>query len=197
MATALPLRPAPKAGTEPRYRAFGNDLEPINGGPVTRLRFPGDRWSLYVVLPRMAYETAKVWISRLIRRGDTVLLPFPQPGFDTGTPGSPKVNGAGQLGMSLVLDGFTPAYAVSEGQYFSIIIGGQRFLHCATAEAIADGDGEMTLQFEPMLRKSPSDNDVVEVAVPMIEGFVEGRETAWTLESALSTGLSFTIAERE
>ena len=197
MAVALPADPAPQRVT-PRLRRFGNDLTPVGGGPVTRVRRLGDRFSLDVQLPPLDYaDQAMKWIGRLARgTADTVTLPVPQPGLNIGTPGAPRVNGAGQLGMTLNVDGFTPGYVMREGQFFSIITGGQRFLYVCTADTVATG-GAMVLPFEPMLRRQPANDDVIEVAQPIIEGFIEGRESSWTVEAAFNVGLSFKIDERE
>lgn len=197
MAVALPADPAPQRVT-PSLRRFGNDLTPVAGGPVTRVRRLGDRFSLAVQMPPMDYaDEAMKWIGRLARgTAETVTLAVPQPGFAVGSPGTPRVNGSGQLGMSLNVDGFTPGYVLKEGQFFSIITGGQRFLYVCTADTTATG-GAMVLPFEPMLRRQPADNDLIEVALPTIEGFIEGRESSWTVEAAYNVGLSFKIDERE
>ena len=198
MAVLLPSDPAP-ASVEMIMRRFGNDLTPPGGGAAMRIRRLGDRFSQSVRMPPLDYaDQARKWIARLLRgANETVLMPVYQPGLEIGNPGAPRVNGAGQLGMTLNLDGFTPGYLMREGQFFSLVVSGQRFLYSCTADTAANASGAMALPFEPMLRRQPADNDVVEVAQPMIEGFVEGRETTWTVEAAFNVGLDFKIDERE
>jgi hypothetical protein len=52
------------------------------------------------------------------------------------------------------------------------------------------------LAINPMIRTSPADNAVTEFAEPMVEGFLSGNETMWTVDVARTVGLSFTITER-
>src|SRR5690606_36643577 len=106
--------------------------------------------------------------------GEPLILPVPQPGLEVGPAGSPRVNGAGQLGTTLLVDGLTPAYVVRAGQFLSVIVDGRRFVYVATEDVVADGSGAAALKVGPMIRRSPADNAVVEIAQPMIEGFVQG-----------------------
>lgn len=144
----------------------------------------------------MRYADAMAWVSALVAGdAEVVRLAVPQPGFDTGEPGSPRVNGAGQLGQTLNMDGFS-TYTARDGQFFSIAHATGRHLHMVRLDHAAVA-GSMALTFRPMLRKSPADNTVVELASPMIEGFLSGRETSWTIDLARTVGLSFSITERE
>jgi hypothetical protein len=73
------------------------------------------------------------------------------------------VNGAGQSGMVLNCDAATPSViTLREGEYFQL---GNGF-HAMTADAIANGSGQVTLNFKPALRASPADNATVELANP-------------------------------
>lgn len=195
MTIALPASPAPRSAT-PRPVTRRRDATPIFNGPESRTQFLGDRWALDVELPPMTYTQAMAWVSALTRGGsERVSLPFPQPGFDTGAPGTTLVKGAGQLGQALIVDGFN-AYTVKDGQFFNVITAGRRYLHMATADVAAVA-GQATLAFLPMLRRSPTDNAPVELAAPLIEGFVSGRDWSWTVDLAQTVGLAFTIGERE
>ena len=196
MAIALPLHPSPRSLT-PRLVSKRRDLSPIFNGPTSRVRRLGSRWSFDVEYPPMPYETAMEWVAALTSaEADTVLMTIPQPGFDTGAPGAPLVNGAAQLGSTINLDGFTPSYVARAGQWFSIIISGQRYLYQVAAEKVATTGGVMAaLAISPMIRKSPADNAVTEFAEPVVEGFLSGNETMWTVDVARTVGLSFTITE--
>lgn len=185
------------ARVSPRLLSWGNDQTPMLGGPTTRLQRIGDRWALDVVMPPLDYEEAMAWSSRVIRgRRQTLSIAFPQPEFDTGTPGAARVNGAGQLGMFLTLDGLTPHYVMREGQFFSFEIGDDSYLYQCNADVAANAAGQMVLGFEPMLRASPADNTLVNIVEPVIAGFTEGRDKGWNVEAAYNVGLTFTIVER-
>lgn len=197
MAIVLPTSPAP------RWMNFWlvsrrRDLEPTFNGPTSRVRRIGSRWAVDFDFPPMTYDDAMAWIAALTSAdGQTVILKMPQPGFDPGTPGSPLVNGAGQLGSVIDLDGFTPSYAARAGQWFNLIIGGQYFLYQVAADTVASADVMTDLPINPMIRKSAADNSAVQFVEPVIEGFLSGRETSWTVDVARHVGLSFTITERE
>lgn len=196
MSVLLPTDPAPAEAT-PSYLDWGGTLRPIFGGTLQKLRRLGDRFALSVNMPPMpSAEDGMTWVARLITaRGEGAILPWPQPGFDPGAPGAPKVAQAGQTGTLLLVSGFSANYAIREGQFFSIIHGGRRYLHVVAAGANAGSDGMTTLSIRPMLRVSPAANAICEFAQPMIEGLLTGDEQGWNLSTARTTGLSFGLQE--
>lgn len=196
MAIALPTNLAPTAMT-PRLISRRRDIEPTFGGPTTRIQRLGSRWAFDVEMPPMSYVEAMAWVAALARaEGDTVTLRLPQPGFNVGNPGTPLVNGGSQLGASINLDGFG-AYTAKAGQWFNVTISGRNYLY-QVAEDKAAASGAMTgLKINPMIRRSPPDNAPVNFTAPVVEGFLQGRETSWTVENAMFVGLSFSIVERE
>lgn len=198
MAVLLPSSPAPTSIT-PRLVTRRTDLEPTFGGPVTRIQRLGTRWALDVEMPPMDYIEAMAWIAALTAAdAETVVLNLPQPLLEIGNPGTPLTDGAGQVGKIMRLDGFTPSYPLKAGQWASLVMGGQRYLHMVRADKAATSSGLMDgLLVEPMLRRAPADNTVVEVAEPKIEGFLSGRETSWTVDRAMFVGIAFSITERE
>ena len=96
-----------------------------------------------------------------------------------------------------MLAGFFGGYDVRDGQMFSIITGGQRFLYAATGAITTDIYGNVTVQVWPPIRRSPNANDVCEFVKPMIEGALSGNEKGWTDERAHTVGLQLTISEIE
>ena len=146
----------------------------------------------------MPYLDAMAWTAALSSaEADTVLMRLSQPGFSPGSPGTPLVKGASQLGSTIEIDGFSTAYAAKAGQWFSLIISGRRFLYQVAADTVAVADLMAALPINPMIRRSPANNAVTEFATPIIEGFLSGRETSWTVDVARTVGLSFTVTERE
>src|SRR3546814_9072759 len=84
----------------------------------------------------------------------------------------------------------TPSYAIREGQFFSIVHGGRRYVHMFTASVVASGTGTVTASIFPPLRTSLSVNDVVEIVAPKIEGHVlPGEELSWQLALDHTTGI--------
>ncbi len=121
---------------------------------------------------------------------------MPQPGLDIGNPGAPVVNGSGQAGLALMLRGFAAGYVVREGQFFSIIHGGRRYLHCAESDATANFSGGLILGLYPMLRIKPLDGAVCEFAKPYIEGIVAGSSVDLELTSMKAVLPPILITER-
>lgn len=184
MAIALPTDVGPVKMT-PRLLDWGSDQAPVLGGPLQRISRMGSRHAVDVEMPPMDYADAMAWVQRLKRgKAARVLMEFLQPGFDLTGYTNGTATGAG---TSVAFTGI--GKPLVEGQFFSLIIGGRRYLYSANA-------GGTTVQVEPMIRV-PGTNVVAEVAVPMIEGALSGNEVAWTVDVAETVGLSFTITEAE
>jgi hypothetical protein len=198
MAIPLPSTPLPKEAT-PRPLDFGAWQTPPNGGVAQRSEHVGSRFALDVTTPGLKPEPdSRIWVSRLLQGvSSTVIYPFPQPGLVIGSPGAPVVDGAGQAGTTILLTGFTVGYVVREGQFFSIIVAGRRYLYAATADRTADAQGKIALPIWPALRVSPANGGVCEFAAPKIEGALSGNERGWTHVIARTRGLTFTITEVE
>jgi len=197
MAITLPITPSPRSIT-PRLVSRRRDLEPTFNGPTSRIRRIGSRWSIDFELPPMGYVDAMAWVAALTSaEADTVMLKVPQPDFDVGAPGSPLVNGGSQLGATLDLDGFHPGYIARAGQWFNLTVSSRTYLYQVATTQVAVLDAMANMAISPMIRRSPADNAAVEFANPMIEGFLSGRETGWTVDVARTVGLAFTVTERE
>ncbi len=170
-----------------------NVLAPAFGDGEQELLRKGSRYALTFLMPPMRYVTSMEW-DDLMAEGDTVVMKVHQPGFDTGAPGTPRVNGAGQSGSALVIDGLTNGYVIRKGQFLSVVTQGRRFLYRAKASVTVTG-GSATVPLRTMLRFPPSDNDVVEIAQPMIEGFVRDMDS-WEVGVDRLVVLKFTVRER-
>jgi hypothetical protein len=196
LSVALPADPAP-ANADPAYLDWGGQLRPIFGGAIQKLNRLGDRFALNVQMPVMeSADDGRIWVASLVlaqRAG--AIMEFPQHSLDVGQPGVPVVDGADQSGSTLALRGFEPGYAVRFGQFFSLIVGGRRYLHMAAADVAADGDGRMALPIAPMLRVRPGNGALAEFRQPMIEGWLDGDRLSWSLDTAQFVGLSFSIGE--
>jgi hypothetical protein len=191
----FPVNPAPVEAT-PRVIRAGGVLPGALGASDLLLNRLGDRMAIDVTLPPMPYDLGRVWISRLMQGlYDTVAMPFPQPDYVVGNPGVPVTDGSNHGVSTMALRGLTPGYALDEGQFLSVIIEGRRYLYQNAAPATAGGDGRVLTNFRPLLRKNPGDGAVIELASPVIEGLLQGREQSWTLDAARTVGLSFTIKE--
>jgi hypothetical protein len=189
----LPTDPAPaKMGIA--MVTAKNTLTPAIGGAEQELLRKGTRYALTFSMPVMTYVQSMDW-DDLMAEGDTVLMRVFQPGLVIPNPGAPLVKGAGQAGTSLVIDGLPNGYVIRKGQFLSVVSAGQRFLYRAKASATSVA-GTATIPLRTMLRRPPNDNDVVEIAQPMIEGFVRDLGE-WAVGVERLVGLQFTVRERE
>lgn len=172
-----------------------NDLTPAFGGVEQRLNRKGSRYAFDIEMPAIRYEDALAW-DDINTETDTVVLALPQPGLALGSPGDTRVNGAGQAGSSLIVDGFSGVYTVGKGWWVSVLSNGQRCLYRTAATSVVSG-GSATLSLRTMLRKPPADNAVVEIAAPKVEGFATVADDCWDFGADRLVRLKFSIRERE
>jgi hypothetical protein len=193
----LPSRPSP-ANEAPIFIDQGSILRGGLGSPDQRVNRLGDRFGLAVTMaPMPDPKTGRIWVSRLIQaKSQGARMRWPLNNFDPGAPGDIRINGGAQTGSTLAIDGATPNYVFREGQFFSIITNGSRFLYMVSAETIANNSGQANLPIWPMIRGAHLDNDVCEFGKPMIEGFVQGDTWQWEWALANFTHLQFEIHER-
>lgn len=194
---SLPTNPQPN-GLQPLLKDFGGSLTPFLGGPEQLIVRAGTRFGARVSIPPVRTdELGRIYISRLLQgRINGALMRWPLLEFNPGSPGTPLINTAASSGSSLSIKGLTVGYTIKEGQYFSIIVSGKRYLYMATADAVANGSGVAGVSIFPLLRKAVSVNDVVEIAQPMIEGNISpGDELSWEIASNRFMNISFTIME--
>ncbi|EGF93749.1 hypothetical protein ABI_21910 [Asticcacaulis biprosthecium C19] len=175
----------------------GGDLEgPLNGATI-RINRLGDKTGVRVSLPTLKRGGAgDAWVAALLRgKLEPARLALPLPDGGVGDPGTPLVDGDGQAGAVLNLKGLTPGYVVGAGQAFSVIQDSVRYLHFATAAATADGSGDVSVSLAPMLRMSPADGAVVELAGPKIEGWIRKDEAGWSQAWTGIVTTGFTLIE--
>lgn len=132
-------------------------------------RWPGEQWMVDFTLPPIGdIDVANEWKAFGVRlegsygrfyMGDPS-APTPR-GAATGTP---LINGAGQLGNSIVTDGWTAGVTniLKAGDYVQI---GTR-LHMQMVNVNSDGSGNTTLTLQPAVISAPADNSAVVVNNP-------------------------------
>ncbi len=168
------------------------------GGPDTMIRRLGDRSAIEVQVPAIASGGCGpgLVVDLLLARTEGAVIAIPEPKVPPGDYGVPLVLGGNQQGEILSVDGLTPGVVIPKGKWLSVIASGRRFAYLTTAEVIANGSGQAALPIWPMIRRSPPDNAVVELAEPKLEGFVQDvveRE----VRSIGAISVSFRITERE
>jgi hypothetical protein len=177
------------------------NLEPeSNAGDVdTRFIQAGGRMSLAVEFPPMPHRTAAAVVGALIRaESEEMSFPWPQPGFNIPPPGGP-LNTASLISANArqMNVASAPAYVFGPSQAFNFVLGGRTYLHLAT-EGTTEASGPAFLRFGPSTRLEIPAGTVIEVAAPVIVGFVQNNgDTAWDVDNARHYGVSFTIKERK
>lgn len=194
-ALILPTSPAPREMT-PRPISSRNEQRPASSGPVNRYMQPGTRWAWDIELPPMSYVDSLEW-DDLLSEADTVIMKIHQPGLDTGSPGAPLINGAGQVGRTLNLKGLTPGYAFRKGQWISFPVVGQLFAYKVRTATVVGADSTVALPLLTLLRLPPANNAVVSVAEPRAEGFATVDPSSLKVSVDGMVRLRFTLEERE
>lgn len=124
----------------------------------------GQRWKIelaYVNLLRSQLAVLRAFAQTMRGQFNTCSFAMPTGVDDTalGTwVGTPKVNGAGQIGRTLNAKGFTPSQSgVAKADDF-LQFSGDAKVYSIVADANSDGSGNAALSIEPALMQSPTDN---------------------------------------
>jgi hypothetical protein len=157
------------ASVHPRLIRGDVPLEKM-GGSVVVVAPPYAVWTLSIPLGTLKLADARAWfaaLAQLSKLSNTCkVMPPGYPGPGTGYAGpAPLVLGAGQLGTSLNADGVTPNAAIALAGDFMEVNGEFKIL---TANATANGAGQVTFVFESALRAAPADNAAIDIATPKI-----------------------------
>ena len=180
-------------GLENNNQVFESPLS--NSIQVSELT--GARWYATFNLPPMKKENSLEYIGFLQRLQGRVHSFF---GFDanhrspSGTiAGSTLlVNGASQTGTSLILDGAQASTTVLKaGDFFSV----NSELKMVTVDATSDSSGDVTVNFVPSLRSSPSDDAVITTTNPVCTMKLTGDSTTYSINTAGIYGISFSGLE--
>lgn len=174
-----------------------------DGSVQTKIK-PGAQWLLEAVLPLMVQAAAQPWTAFLSEldgpagrffAGD----PFKLAPLGVGT-GTPLVDGASQIGTSLITDGWTPSQTgiMLKGDMFAMDLpGGGRSLHQITADADSGaGAGAATLAIHPAIRESPANNATIITASPTcVMRLLDDDQAVWSIDSAGFFTIAFTAIE--
>jgi hypothetical protein len=108
--------------------------------------------------------------------------------------GAPLVNGAGQTGTSVAVDGL-PASVTGWALPGDMLgIGGE--LKMVVASVNSNGSGQATVTFEPPLRGAPADNSAVVVSQPTARFMPVADQAEWSYQPArLVTGHTLELVE--
>jgi len=163
--------------------------------------YAGQMWEADITLPTMKRSDAEQWVAWLISlRGQygTFLLGDFVGGTARGTPtGTPVINGAGQTGGTLLIDGATTSVTgwLKAGDYIQLGSSSGSRLHKVLVNADSNASGQVTLEIWPHLRSSPTDGSTVTVSNAKGLFRLSTSETAWTVSDLLLYGITFGVME--
>lgn len=162
---------------------------------VRTVELPGARWRVtfeYRSLEQADAALLSAWLMQLRGRVHRATLVPWQRNVPRGTiAGTPLVMGAGQTGATLAIDGVTVGTTLLKGDFFAV--NGE--LKMVTADATANGSGQMTLAFEPPLRSSPADNAALTVQEPTASFMLASDELGWSVKPGRLTDFSLQFVE--
>lgn len=160
--------------------------------------WPGQAWAFDLELPPMRRPAAEAWIAWLLSlngREGTFLLGDPDATVPRGTWAAATVNGAGQTGGQLIVDGMGAGATALAGDYLMLGSGSSARLHKVLADVVANGSGQATLTIWPKLRSSPADNAPLTLANAKGVFRLTSNEMPWSTDQASLYGLSFAAVE--
>ena len=167
---------------------------PLTQG-VRTIEIPGARWQAVIGYRGLEESDAAIlqaWLMQLRGRVNYASLAPWQRAEPRGTiAGTPLVNGASQTGATLNIDGCTAGTTLKAGDFFSV--GGE--LKMVTADATANGSGEMAVSFEPPLRASPADNAAITTSNPTASFILSADDLRWSVVRGKFTDVSLQFIE--
>lgn len=168
------------------------------------LKFQGSAWEVDVQLKAMKRDEAEEWISWFLKldgQYGTFLLGDPNGATPRGsaatTPGTPLVNGAGQTGNSLNIDG-CPASAtgyLKAGDYIQLGLSGTAKLYKVLNDVNTNASGQATLDIYPSIHTAPGDNAALVVSSCRGLFRLSSNEMDWSIQTNLFYGLTFGAVE--
>ncbi len=108
------------------------------------------------------------------------------------SPQSVLVNGAGQTGSSISLDGATNSVTnfFKAGDYMSF----NNELHMVTADASSNASGQITVSISPPIRKATTNDDAVQIFAPL-GVFMMTNTPRWSTESTYISSITIEAVE--
>lgn len=159
------------------------------------------RWEVDMTLPIMNREEAEVFnafMASLKGKVGSFLLGDPMGATPRGAmSGTPLVNGGGQTGQELVIDGATINITgwAKAGDYIQLGSGSTSQLYKVMQDADSDGSGNVTLDIFPSLRGSPADNSAVTTSNCVGKFKLNSNSRSWSVDESLIYNISLSCEE--
>lgn len=154
----------------PTLLPTASESESAMGANLQDFTPAGRRWRFDVRLRSLTDARLDLWAGLEEAGSQTFLWPIPQLDTVGANEGSPLVDGGGQLGRTLSVKGVTAGYVIPRRTWAVVISAGKRYAYRTSAAVTAAGDGTADLPIYPNIRAVHSNEDVVEIAAPKVEG---------------------------
>lgn len=164
----------------------------------------GSRWEATITLPPLLRANADLWIAFLMSLGGqygTFTMGDPLAATPRGSastvPGTPVVNGAGQSGSTIAVDGL-PASAANylrAGDYIQLGSGATAQLYKVLEDVTSNASYQANISIWPDLKSSPADNSTVVVQSAVGVFRLSSPETSFNIDTASVYGISFAAVE--
>ncbi len=128
---------------------------------------PGEAWEISFILDLLNRDQAEdynAFLLKLAGRVGTFTMAIPGSETPRGVAtGTPLVNGAGQTGRSLNVDGFTPSVTgiLKAGDWVQLGTGSSTRLYKNLDTVNSNASGQVTLDLAPKIITAPSDNQAL------------------------------------
>ncbi len=205
MTITYPLSIPTGVPTAAKIKLYAENVVAVSRSPFTfhsqTYVHPGQMWGASVTLPRMRRDHAEPWLAFLLslkgRQGYFILEDPSSLAPQGAVTGTVRVNGGGQLGSSLIVDGFVPdtTGVFKAGDCFQIGTGAAARLYKILADVDSDALGGATLDIWPDLRESPSDNAQIRYNTPGGLFRLSSNRVSWDINEITTYGISFDCEE--
>jgi len=163
----------------------------------------GQRWEVEISLPPMKRTNAEQWVAWLLSLGgmygtfNMPLFPYTARGSAATAAGTPLVNGAGQIGQTLLIDGAPNSVTgyLKAGDFIQRGAGASATLHKVLTDVNSNGSGACTLELWPEMRTAVADNDPIVVSTPQGLFRLAGNETNYSVDDVAIYGMTFAAVE--
>jgi len=163
----------------------------------------GQRWEAEISLPPMSRTDAEQWVAWLMSLGgiygtfNMPIYPYTPRGSASTAPGTPLVNGASQIGQTLLIDG-APNSAVGylkAGDFIQRGAGASATLHKVLTDVTSSAGGACTLELWPEMRTAVADNAAIVVSTPQGLFRLASNETNYSVDDVAMYGITFGAVE--
>ena len=199
MAPVILPKPTRETDIEIRELSWSKDMIPSTSGPSQRQARIGTKHAITFSIPVLRYAWCGAGLAADLavgRTGDGAVMAIPEPNIPVYDYGTPRVNGALQLGDVINLDGLTPGTTIKKGKWLTLTANGRYYAYFSRADVLVPIGGAIALPIYPMIRRSAADNSLVLLAAPVIQGLIKEPLRRKILRIG-GIGLDFEIEEQE